>query len=689
MVAAARSPIRRSSACSLGSGAPGMSFRGRLRLFFVLIVILPMIALAIVLFVLTTRSETGKADAGLAAGMRTAFAVHEGQARQTADEARRVASDPELRAALVEDRLSAARRRIRELIGGNVEAIEIRSPSGELLAGAGSSSAVAPRGTTVEREDGRELAVLRVFATEAADLAGRVRQLSGLDASVYRRRRGLATTLDAPPPRAAHGATGGPREFEVDGAEYRGTVEPIAEPGGPPIEVAVSQPAEALNDRIMRNQVLIAALLGLFLILALVSALVIGRSLTGQIGQFLAAAKRLARGDFRHPVPVHGNDEFAQLGREFDSMSSQLSGKIDEVERRRSELEETIRRVGEALATGLDRHGVMELAVRQAVDACEAESGRALTLDTSIFNGCEAGRSDPALEEALEASERAAFAISPEVGAELLDALDTEGGQVLHSGRRRAVASEARGTHALTVVLRHVVGPPEYLGALSIARKGRPFGRTEAELLEYLAGQAVVSIENASLHATVERQAVTDELTGLANTRAFWSILGRELERSRRFGSPVGLVMLDIDDFKHVNDRHGHQQGDEVLAHVASVLRGLSRDIDAPARYGGEELAVILPETDLSGVTQAAERMRVAVERMQVPAVGGRGSLRVTASFGVAVSADGADTPDALVSAADTALYRAKRAGKNRVEWALGAEEPGEMAEPEPSTPPR
>jgi diguanylate cyclase (GGDEF)-like protein len=666
-----------------------MSFRARLRLFFVLIVMVPMIAAAVVLFVLTSRSETGKADAGIAAGARTAFAVHQMQARETADEARRVASDEELRAALVENRLPAARERIRELIGGGIAAIEIRSPKSELLARAGAPDVVAPSGTTVEREDGREIAVLRVFATKAAALAARVRQLTGLDATVYRGGRPLTTTLDEVPPRSAHGAAGEARELDVGGSEYRGRVDPITEPAGPPIEVAVAQPAKALNDRIARNRSLIAALLGLFLILALVSALLIGRSLTGQVGEFLGAAKRLGRGDFRHPVPVHGHDEFAQLGDEFNSMSSQLAGKIEEVEHNRSELEETIRRVGEALATGLDRQGVMELAVKQAVDACEADSGRALTLDTSVFSGCEAGNLDAALEEALEASERAAFAISPEVGAELLDALDAEGSQVLHSSRRRAVASEARGAYALTVVLRHVVGPAEYLGALSIARKGRAFSGTEAELLEYLAGQAVVSIENASLHATVERQAVTDELTGIANARAFWSILGRESERSRRFGSPLGLIMLDIDDFKQVNDRHGHQQGDEVLAHVASVLRGLTRDIDTPARYGGEEMAVILPETDLRGAARVAERMREGVERMHVPGVGGGGSPPVTASFGVAEAADGLDSPDALVAAADAALYRAKRAGKNRVEQAGAAELSGELAGAEPSIPPR
>jgi diguanylate cyclase (GGDEF)-like protein len=642
-----------------------------------------------VLFSLTASSETGKADAAVAQGVRTAFAAHDAESRQVRDDASRVAADPALRSALVDNRVAAARARIGELVGGDVEAIEIRSPSGELLGRAGPPSAVAAQGATMEREDGEPVGVLRVFGTSASELNDRVSAVSGLEAAIYRDGRTLDATVGEPPPRGAHGELSEPSTVESgNGDEYRGRIERIDEPGGSPIEMAVMQPADALADRITRNRIIIGALLVAFLILALCGAWVIGRALAGQIDEFLAAAKRLARGDFRRPVPIHGDDEFAQLGREFNSMSEQLAGKMEEVERKRGELEETIRRVGEALATGLDRQGVMELAVKQAVDACEAESGRALTLDTAIFNGYEAGTRRADLEDALEAAERAAFAISPEVGAELLDALDGESTQPLPE-RRRAVASEARGTYALTVVLRHVVGPPEYLGALSIARRGRAFDRTESELLEYLAGQAVVSIENANLHETVERQAVTDELTGLANVRAFWAILGRELERSRRFGSSLGLVMIDIDDFKQVNDRYGHQQGDEVLAHVADVLRRLSRDIDAPARYGGEELAVILPETDLDGAALLAERMRAAVESMFVRGARDSGGLQVTASFGVAAAPEDGVDGEALVAAADAALYRAKRAGKNRVEVALHTGEQAEMAEPEPSSRPR
>jgi diguanylate cyclase (GGDEF)-like protein len=128
--------------------------------------------------------------------------------------------------------------------------------------------------------------------------------------------------------------------------------------------------------------------------------------------------------------------------------------------------------------------------------------------------------------------------------------------------------------------------------------------------------------------------------------------------------------MVDLDDFKQVNDRYGHQQGDEVLASVAAVLRDFSRDIDAPARYGGEELAVVLPQTDSDGAALLAERMREAVERLRVPSVSGETPLRVTASFGVASVPESAADREELVAAADAALYRAKRGGKNRVERA-------------------
>jgi diguanylate cyclase (GGDEF)-like protein len=207
----------------------------------------------------------------------------------------------------------------------------------------------------------------------------------------------------------------------------------------------------------------------------------------------------------------------------------------------------------------------------------------------------------------------------------------------------------------------------EQVGVVSIAREGRDFDEGEHDLFAYLAGQAAVSIENVDLHETISKQAVTDELTGLSNIRHFHDTLDAEMERSRRFGTHVGLMMLDIDDFKRINDTYGHQQGDLVLIEVGRVLRNLSRDIDEPARYGGEEMAVILPQTDVEGAELLAERMRAAVEGLRIDRLDGEGPLEVTASFGVASVPSTARDKDSLIAEADAALYRAKRAGKNRV----------------------
>ena len=164
----------------------------------------------------------------------------------------------------------------------------------------------------------------------------------------------------------------------------------------------------------------------------------------------------------------------------------------------------------------------------------------------------------------------------------------------------------------------------------------------------------------------MQRQALTDELTGLSNHRRFIETLAAEAERARRFGQSVGLVMLDLDDFKAVNDTYGHQQGDQVLRSVADLMRSYSREIDTPARYGGEELAVVLPQTDVDGAFQLAERLRTGIANLDIPMVSGGGRMRVTASLGAAALPANAQDPERLIAAADAALYEAKRGGKNK-----------------------
>jgi diguanylate cyclase (GGDEF)-like protein len=230
------------------------------------------------------------------------------------------------------------------------------------------------------------------------------------------------------------------------------------------------------------------------------------------------------------------------------------------------------------------------------------------------------------------------------------------------------------GASALAAPLGATEAGDRVIGIVSVARGDHVFTAAERELFAYLTNQASVSVENVDLHETVQKQAVTDELTNLFNHRRFQEVMSVEVERARRYGHEMGLIMLDIDDFKQVNDAYGHLQGDLVLREVARVLRQSSREIDEPARYGGEEMAVALPQTDLEGAYQFAERVRRSVEALELPLPSGEGVLKVTASFGVAslATADHADK-DALVAAADGALYEAKRAGKNRTVRANGA----------------
>jgi diguanylate cyclase (GGDEF)-like protein len=214
---------------------------------------------------------------------------------------------------------------------------------------------------------------------------------------------------------------------------------------------------------------------------------------------------------------------------------------------------------------------------------------------------------------------------------------------------------------------------------ITAGRRKREFNEDDREILRSLAAQTTLALENVELHYQVRRQAVTDELTGLANHGRFQELLQTEMEEVRRYRYPVGLIMLDLDDFKSINDTYGHPQGDVVLEHVARVLRDASREVDIPARYGGEEMAVILPHTNLAGAYAIAERLRRAIQTLSIPTGDGHNALRITASFGVAASLDG--DKEALISGADAALYVAKRRGKNRTE--ASQPQPAKISTPE------
>jgi diguanylate cyclase (GGDEF)-like protein len=194
---------------------------------------------------------------------------------------------------------------------------------------------------------------------------------------------------------------------------------------------------------------------------------------------------------------------------------------------------------------------------------------------------------------------------------------------------------------------------------------GDEFSSDQREAADWLIGHALIALGNAQRHRTVEKQALVDGLTGLANRRLCAAALEQELARAERFGEPFALVLADIDDFKAVNDRFGHPTGDEVLRAFADRLQGSIREVDLAGRWGGEEFAVLLPETDLEGGAKLAERIRHTFAEQELVAANGH-TFQVTASFGVAAF-PAASSPEQLVADADRALYDAKRSGKNRV----------------------
>lgn len=196
---------------------------------------------------------------------------------------------------------------------------------------------------------------------------------------------------------------------------------------------------------------------------------------------------------------------------------------------------------------------------------------------------------------------------------------------------------------------------------------------SSAQLIARLrTAQRIVTLEQTlrSVLAEKRREAMTDNLTGAYNRAYFNRHLGRELNRTRRFGGDLAVMLLDIDFFKRVNDQHGHGAGDEVLKHFVRIIaKALPRNYDWLARLGGEEFAVVLPQTDVSGATVVAEKVRAAVAATSIPTTAG--DLAITVSIGISSLAcmpnDEPVTLDNLVELADRYLYKSKTKGRNRV----------------------
>jgi diguanylate cyclase (GGDEF)-like protein len=632
-----------------------MSFRNRLTLFFVVIVIVPMLAVAVIVYLLIADSISAQTNSSVGASQSAAIGAYQaeqgGPAMRAAVE--KVTRDPVFIQALIAGDTARAQRRAELLVSRDHLARLAVFNNGRALVAAGDPTALAPNFRTIKTPSGRTIGTLEVSRRTATSYARSTSRLTGVDIVVHSGPRILAASDKtglgdrAAALTAALAGRGDElvqtHDVNVAGNTYRVASFPPATFDDRPIKVAVLLRSD-VGAAIAQSRLVAGTVLGGFLALALSFALLVSRSLQRRLVSFLEAARRFGAGDFGTRVPVVGRDEFAALGEEFNSMAGQLENRLEELRQQRSRLEQSLQRLGDSFASNLDRDALLEIVVRTAVDGAGARAGRAV-----VGTGA-----DRPLQEAARVGPTAEFQA-------VLTAAE-EG--ALRSGN--SGSGSAGSASALAHVLRGSDASDEVLGVISVVRSERGFERGERDLVAYLARQAGVSIENVGLHEQVQRQALTDELTGLFNHRRFVDALAAEAERARRFNHSVGLVMLDLDDFKTVNDTYGHQQGDQVLRSVADLMRAYSREIDAPARYGGEELAIVLPQTDLDGAYQLAERLRAGIEELAIPLVGRGGHMRVTASLGVAALPLSAEDPERLIAAADAALYEAKRGGKNK-----------------------
>ncbi|MEK6537574.1 MAG: sensor domain-containing diguanylate cyclase, partial [Nitrospirota bacterium] len=210
------------------------------------------------------------------------------------------------------------------------------------------------------------------------------------------------------------------------------------------------------------------------------------------------------------------------------------------------------------------------------------------------------------------------------------------------------------------------------IGVLNLAdkRDGTDFSGNDVKLLEAIALYSAVAIERSVYYQSsidLRKISITDPLTSLLNRRYFEERISEEMERSKRHRQPFSLIILDIDDFKVLNDSYGHLCGDEILKTTTNVIRRCVRVIDIAARYGGEEFAIILPTTDKDDAGIIAERIRSEIAGTVCLIKDAGKKLSITVSLGIASFPDDASTITELINNADRALYSAKNQGKNRV----------------------
>jgi diguanylate cyclase (GGDEF)-like protein len=580
------------------------SFKLKLVAYFLLLSLLPMAAAFWGFSSVAGQSETRRVDARLQAGLRASLAAYQERVDAAQSTAEGLARNRTFQIDLERLDFPALVQMLRGTPNLYVIAV------GDAFHVGSRPKLGAEREVTVFTRKGL-IGTIKSYVPLDTELVQGLRDRSGLAAAdslvIIDGSRIVASSPEASGTISV--APGRTQTVKIGGSEYRALVAPsLADASG--VRLAVLSPQSLIDaaNATSRNRLL----LGLLASLGLVSLVAYfeGRSIVRTLRGLSEAAQAIARGRLGERVPVRGRDEFAMLGTAFNDMANQLESRLAELEEERARLRDAITRFGEALAATHDVDTLLGVIVEAAVEATGAAGAR----------------------------------------------LEADGGNtVVESG------DLSGGGDQLELPL---AAAKETFGTLVLV--GASFDEEQRMTANSLASHAAIALENARLHRIVERQALVDGLTGIANRRQCEEGLTTEIARADRLGTPLTLVLADLDDFKRVNDEHGHPTGDDVLREFAAVLRQTVRDSDLAGRWGGEEFLLLLPGTDAEGGAHLADRVRTALQERSF--LGRDGSVvTVTCSFGVAHHQLGGDERE-LFAAGDRALYRAKSEGKNRVE---------------------
>lgn len=440
------------------------------------------------------------------------------------------------------------------------------------------------------------------------------------------------------------------------------------------------QPLDLIVSTAGYSSARLYGVLGLVVLLALAICLLISwrlsRAVTSPLREVRDAARRVAEGDLATRIPIRSKDEIGQLASSFNTMTSELSAYVEALRASRDQLRGNLNLLGDTLSSTHDLNRILGVVLDTAMSTTSAQAGAIyLTAMDDVY--CKVSRGLPDLE--VDGSYRPGRA--PAAGARRPRIHFGDGviGRIVVSGegRRGRIGPDspppAPGEpDAGTWIAVPFTSSGRRLGVLALYDRVGTDEFDDADLLTIrtFASQAAVAVDNVKTHQEAQRLSMTDELTGLRNYRSFQQGLAIEIERSMRFNRSMALLMLDLDHFKDVNDVHGHPYGDAVLAEVARRIGTTIREVDVFARYGGEELALLLPETDLAG----AERLAGRICQMVRETTFGRERVTITVSVGVAMYPVHGSSAATLVERADAALYDAKSAGRNTWRTAEAAE---------------